>query len=97
MIQHMKIKVIDSDCELQPEYDEVLFISNVEGNPGKVNEYEDMGYAWNITNGIGEDSERFDTVSESSSSGDEVVRLKGRGSEKKRFSKWRKFNREIDL
>lgn len=60
----------------------MLFIASVNGNPGKVNEYEDMGYTGNISDGAGEDSERFDTVSESSSSGDEVVRIK-RGEEEK--------------
>lgn len=85
---------MDSDYERLDEDDEVLFKANVDGNCDKVYEWEEMGFEGNISGGESDNSENFASLSESSSSEDEVA---GQRREKKKFIKFREFNKETDL
>lgn len=92
-------EMVDSDYELHDEDDDVLFRANVEGGGENVGEWDEMGYEGNISDGEGEDSEKFDSRKSSSSSSEDEVNLDAQGKKrkKKRFTKFREFNKETDV
>ncbi|XP_024167940.1 uncharacterized protein LOC112174404 isoform X2 [Rosa chinensis] len=91
-------EIIDSDYELHDEDDEVLFRANVDVSGVNVGEWDEMGYEGIISNGEGEDSEKFESGESSSSSEDEVnLDAQGQRRKKKKFTNFREWNHERDL
>ncbi|KAK9929629.1 hypothetical protein M0R45_026722 [Rubus argutus] len=76
------LQMVDSDYELYDEDDDVLFRANVEGGGENIGEWDEMSFAGNISNGEGEDSEKFDSGKSSSSSSEDDVNLDAQGKKR---------------
>ncbi|PRQ43114.1 putative transposase, MuDR, plant, MULE transposase domain-containing protein [Rosa chinensis] len=87
--------LVDSDYDLDDNDDEFLFKANADGDPDASHEFNEMGFAGDISDGEGEDSEKFDSGTDSTATEDEEERIQsGQRKKKKRWSKWREFQKE---
>ncbi|XP_061990609.1 uncharacterized protein LOC133709027 isoform X2 [Rosa rugosa] len=87
--------IVDSDYDLDDNDDEFLFKANVDGDLDASHEFNEMGFAGDISDGEGEDSEKFDSGTDSTATEDEEERIQsGQRKKKKRWSKWREFQKE---
>lgn len=89
-------EIVDSDWELFAEDDEVMFQGYVDGDPSEVQEAEVMGFEGNISDGEGEDSDGFPSYHGSSYESTEDVGI-FKVKSKRRFSKWKEFNKNFDM